>query len=154
MDTDNTTHLIAQLATDQLEIGRTMAGESLEPLLGLELTLHQLKIVLLVANNTATTGRSVATALKVTPPTVSNSVDKLVELGYLERDYSSVDRRIVRLVATASALRLSDQFIGMRNPSRAILGTLSPDDLAALAKGTRALRDAIATLIPSDSVSR
>ncbi|WP_159499676.1 MarR family transcriptional regulator [Microbacterium sp. 18062] len=135
--------LIARIGDDRREISRRLSGSRLEPFLGVELTLHQLRIVLLVATGTATTGREVAECLHVSASAVSSSVDKLVELGYLSRDASDPDRRVKHLSVTTAGTRIYDQFLGFRDEADEYLAALDPADLAALAQGTAALRRAI-----------
>ncbi|MEV6813054.1 MarR family transcriptional regulator [Micromonospora sp. NPDC051296] len=137
--------LAGQIAADRRALAQALAAGRLVPFLDLDLTLHQLKVVLLVASGIATTGHELAGHLHVTAPTVSATVEKLVTLGYLRRDESGTDRRVKRLTATGRAARLHEAVAGLRDESDALLALLSPEDLAALARGTRALRDALAT---------
>ncbi|MBE3000648.1 MarR family transcriptional regulator [Nocardiopsis sp. HNM0947] len=135
--------LIAEYTTERRALARMLAGQRMQPFLGLELTLHQLKIVLLVATGSATTGRELARSLQVSAPTVSASVDKLVALGYLAREESGADRRVTRLVATPMAGDIQRQFLAEPDPSTEVLTSLHPDDLDALVRGMTALRRAI-----------
>lgn len=135
--------LIAQFADERRALAHLLAGQRLQPFLGLELTLHQLKIVLLVSTGAATTGRELAHSLRVSAPTVSASVDKLVSLGYLAREESGNDRRVTRLVATPMAGDIQRQFLGVPDPSTDLLSALHPDDLDALVRGVGALRRAL-----------
>lgn len=135
--------LIARYADERRALARLLAAQRLQPFLGLELTLHQLKIVLLVTMGTATTGREIAHRLQVSAPTVSASVEKLVALGYLAREGCGEDRRVTRLVATPMAGDIQHQFLGESDPSTDVLTSLDPDDLAALVRGMSALRRAV-----------
>lgn len=134
---------IARYADERRALARLLAGQRLQPFLGLELTLHQLKIVLLVSTGAATTGRELAHSLQISAPTVSASVEKLVALGYLAREESGEDRRVTRLVATPMAGDIQRQFLGEPEPSTDVLASLDPDDLAALVRGMSALRRAV-----------
>ncbi|GHD33778.1 MarR family winged helix-turn-helix transcriptional regulator [Nocardiopsis kunsanensis] len=135
--------LIAQYSDERRALARLLAGRRLEPFLGLELTLHQLRIVLLVALGAATTGRELALSLQVSAPTVSASVEKLVAQGYLARQECGEDRRVTRLVATPMAGEIQRQLLGETDPSTDVLASLDPDDLAALVRGMSALRRAV-----------
>ncbi|WP_199523654.1 MarR family winged helix-turn-helix transcriptional regulator [Micromonospora craterilacus] len=143
--------LAGQIAADRRALAQALAAGRLAPFLDLDLTLHQLKVVLLVASGTATTGHELAGQLHVTAPTVSATVEKLVTLGYLRRDESGTDRRVKRLTATGRAGQLHEAVAGLRDESVALLAMLSPEDLTALARGTRALREALATRDASDA---
>lgn len=135
--------LIAQYSDERRALARLLAGQRLQPFLGLELTLHQLRIVLLVALGAATTGRELALSLQISAPTVSASVEKLVALGYLAREECGEDRRITRLVATPMAGDIQRQFLGETDPSTDVLSSLDAEDLAALVRGMSALRRAV-----------
>lgn len=135
--------LAEQIVVDHREMATLLARRRLEPILGLELTLHQLRIVLLVASGAATTGRELAEALHVSPPAVSSSVDKLVELGFIVRDSTDPDRRVKHLAPSEKSQALVDQFLGLRDATDEYLVGLEPDELEALARGTRALRRAM-----------
>ncbi|WP_017608923.1 MarR family winged helix-turn-helix transcriptional regulator [Nocardiopsis xinjiangensis] len=135
--------LIARYMDERRALARLLVGQRLQPFLGLELTLHQLRIVLLVSIGTATTGREIAHFLRISAPTVSASVEKLVALGYLAREASEEDRRVTRLVATPMAGDIQRQFLGEPDPSTDVLNSLDPDDLHALVRGMSALRCAV-----------
>src|SRR6516162_7287401 len=61
----------------------------------LDLTMSQLKLLLLVASNDGSRVGDLAHALGVTPPTVTTSLDRLVEHGLVRREDDAVDRRLV-----------------------------------------------------------
>ncbi|MFT4214121.1 MAG: MarR family transcriptional regulator [Microbacterium sp.] len=143
MTREATEELIARFASERREITRLLATQRLQPVLGLELTVQQLKIVLLVATDAARTGKELAGILQVTHATVSASVDKLVELGYLARDVMDTDRRVKQLTGTAMTTRLYDQFLDKRDAPDEVLSSLEAADLAALVQGMAALRRAV-----------
>ena len=145
LDPENPADLAAQIVADRRALAQALVGGRLGSFLDLDLTLHQLKVVLLVATGIATTGHELAGYLHVTAPTVSASVDKLVTLGYLRRDESGTDRRVKHLTTTGRAAQLYEALVGLRDESDALLTLLTPGDLTALARGTRALREALAT---------
>lgn len=151
MTTKTRAELADQIARDRRALAEALAARRLGSFLDVELTLQQLKIVLLVATGTATTGRAIADHLHVTAPTVSASVDRLVELGYLRRDDSDADRRVKHLTPTEPAARLSEAIVGMRDESEQALVQLDRDDLEALARGTRAFRQALVGPVPEAS---
>lgn len=142
-----TTHtaaeLIEELRADRVAIARHLTESREHPLLDMDLTVQQVRIVMLIASGTATTGRDLAQKLGVKPPTVSTAVDRLVELGFIERDATDPDRRVKHLAATSSGLQLHEKLLGVRSATDELLLELDPDDLRALAQGTRAMRRAI-----------
>ncbi|MBD7957367.1 MarR family transcriptional regulator [Microbacterium sp. Sa4CUA7] len=134
--------LIEVFAQDSRALSHALAAERVQPFLGLDLTLSQLKTLMLVASRAASTGRELAEKLRVSAPTVSTGVERLVELGYLQREESAADRRVKTLGATRKGLDLYDEFIGRNETSADLLASLDPEDLAALVRGMSALRRA------------
>ena len=61
----------------------------------LELTMSQLKLLLLIAANDGSRVGDLAHRLGVTPPTVTTSLDRLVSQGLVRRVDDPVDRRLV-----------------------------------------------------------
>ncbi|MFT4122352.1 MAG: MarR family transcriptional regulator [Microbacteriaceae bacterium] len=143
MTRETTEELIARFVRERRAITGLLATQRLQPVLGLELTVQQLKIVLLVATGAASTGKELADILRITHATVSAGVDRLVALGYLARDEASADRRVKHLTATPLSTRLHDQFLDGRDGSEELLSSLDPADLAALVRGMTALRRAV-----------
>ncbi|KAB1656334.1 MarR family transcriptional regulator [Pseudoclavibacter chungangensis] len=133
---------ITQVCGDRRAVAELLAIRHLDELVELDLTIHQLKVVLLVTSGVASTGRELADALHVTAPTVSATVDRLVELDYLTRVESPDDRRVRRLEPTVVAERVYGLVGGLRDHAYDLLGDLDDDDLRALAQGVRALRRA------------
>ena len=94
--------LIDQLAEHQLALLRLMARDRAAPLLQTELTIQQLKLMLLVRLEGPQSGNGLAELLGVSSATVSGLIDRLVERGLLERREDPADRR-VRLVTPSPA---------------------------------------------------
>lgn len=141
--TPTPSELIEELRADRNAIARHLMESRDHPLLATDLTVQQVRIVMLIASGAATTGRDLAQKLGVKPPTVSASVDRLVELGFIERDATNPDRRVKHLMATQGGLHLHEKLLGVRSATDELLLELDPDDLRALAQGTRAMRRAV-----------
>jgi DNA-binding MarR family transcriptional regulator len=109
----------------------------------MDLTIPQVRILMLVGSGSALTGGQLAHHLGVKPPTVSAAVDRLVDHGLVARTESDPDRRVKHLELTAEGRTLYDDLVGVRHTSDDIFSELSREDLAALAQGTRALREAL-----------
>jgi DNA-binding MarR family transcriptional regulator len=71
-------------------------------LLTLEVSMSQLKVMLLLFINGPMNMSAIAFSLDVTLPTASSLIDRLSEKGYIERENISDDRRVV-------LCRLSDE---------------------------------------------
>lgn len=70
---------------------------------GCDLTLAQMTMVMLVHERGQMTLKELAEALRVSPPSASAMVDRLVETGVLTREQNRADRRevIIRIAASA-----------------------------------------------------
>ncbi|UOQ57148.1 MarR family transcriptional regulator [Leucobacter allii] len=134
--------LVEQYRRDRRAMSELFMPRLTSPFLDLELTLHQLKVVLLVASGRAASGKALAQALEITPASVSTTVERLVALDYLARADATADRRVKRLVPTPRAVRLCDRITDHQNASDDLLEALSDDELAALARGVAAVRRA------------
>lgn len=74
----------------------------LDPLLNSALTLQQFKLLTIVHFHGQSTMRQLATAMGVSPPTISGAVVRLVDKGLLTRREDPQDRR-VRLISMSPA---------------------------------------------------
>ena len=76
-------------------------------------------------------------------PAASLLADRLVRAGYVERREDPADRRRVLLSLTRVGVRLvTDLREGSHSVLRRWMASLSPEDLAALTRGWRALAEA------------
>jgi DNA-binding MarR family transcriptional regulator len=66
----------------------------------LELTVTQLRVLFLLREAPGTPAGALAEDLRVTPPTVTGLVDRLVRMGVVRREEDPKDRRLVRNVLT------------------------------------------------------
>jgi len=66
----------------------------------LELTVTQLLVLFLLRQAPGTPAGALAEDLRVTPPTVTGLVDRLVRMGLVRREEDPKDRRLVRNVLT------------------------------------------------------
>jgi MarR family transcriptional regulator, organic hydroperoxide resistance regulator len=108
--------------------------------LELNLTMAQLKTLVLLADDGPMHIGQVAEGLGVTLPTASYQVDRLVRAGLVSRVEDERDRRrmLVQLSDKADDLLRSLRH-GRAGQLRAWLEAMSPGDLAALARGMAAL---------------
>lgn len=109
--------------------------------LELDVTMAQLKALMVLADDAVTVGQ-LASTLGIGKPAASILVERLVQLGMATRTEDALDRRrtLVHLTDDGEALvtRLRQ---GGHDLMRAWIGQLSDDDLAALAQGLRALAE-------------
>jgi DNA-binding MarR family transcriptional regulator len=149
MDTSKSgtsTHSRVEETADQVRrITKLLRGGSQEDWTSLSLTRAQLRILNLLQQERAAAVGQIAAHLSVTLPSVTATVDRLVQQGLVSREDDPNDRRRVinRLTPEGAALleRLQE---GRRARLVAALATLTPEELetlgGALAPFERALR--------------
>lgn len=131
--------LLDAVIEGQKQVLRAAHAASTPTWLEVQLTMGQLKALFALSCG-ALSVSEVGEALGTGRAAASLLVDRLVQLGLVERSEDPVDRRrtIVRLTPEAER-SLSQLREGGRERLREWLDRLSDDDLAALAKGMRAL---------------
>ena len=131
--------IIDEVMQAQRKVGQAMHAATDPFWLQLDLTMGQLKALIVLEESPLTVGQ-IADALGSGKPAASILVDRLVGLGMVERIEDRDDRRRtnVRLTDSGAELvaRLRD---GGRQRFHDLLGQLSDDDLAALLQGIQAL---------------
>lgn len=114
----------------------------------LDLTMSQLKTIMMVVDSGGLTGRDLALRLGVGAPAITALVDRLVQRGYVRREDDLTDRRVTWNRPTERATALFERLhIAHREKLVAILTMLSPEDLALVERalvllGTAASRKA------------
>ena len=88
-------HLRERIADSLLETMRLVRAASPDPWLGVELTMPQFKVLSLLGRYGPSSVGRLAQALRVTLPTVTGILDRLVEQGLVERYEDQLDRRLV-----------------------------------------------------------
>lgn len=79
-----------------------------------EVTLPQLRTLVLVATRRGINAAGVAEALDVHPSNATRLIDRLVQAGYLSRSDSTVDRRRLQLALTRAGSDLVDEVMEHR----------------------------------------
>jgi DNA-binding MarR family transcriptional regulator len=92
--------LIERVIAAERQVRRYLAYDRSSPLLSVNLTMQQLKVVLLVATHEGLTSHELTRLLNVATPTVTGLVDRLVALDYVERREDPNDRRVRRIMLT------------------------------------------------------
>ncbi|MBZ2196055.1 MarR family transcriptional regulator [Ruania sp. N2-46] len=113
---------------------RASLASQLEPLLDSTLTMQQFRLLAVVHFHGEQTMTALADAMRLSPPTVSAAVDRLVERGLVSRREDPTDRR-VRLIGLATEGRrlFRDLEDSRSRLGREILAGLDTDALRALA---------------------
>lgn len=109
----------------------------------MDLTMSQFKLLLLVASSDGSRVGDLAHALGVTPPTVTTSLDRLVERGLVRREDDPIDRRLVIARLTHAGRDLLERLhLYARGELAECLHALDEEDLRCLFVGMEALHRA------------
>jgi MarR family transcriptional regulator, organic hydroperoxide resistance regulator len=124
----------------QRTVGHALAAAKMPDWVHLELTMGQLKALVALASTGAVNVSGLAERLELSKPTTSILVDRLVQVGYVERTEDAEDRRrtLVELTPKGSDLVAWVQQSGGKLMAH-WMEQLAPDDLDALTRGLRAL---------------
>jgi DNA-binding MarR family transcriptional regulator len=108
--------------------------------LHLDISMQQLRALFLLRDEEEASVGRLAELFGIGLPAASLLADRLVRAGYVERRDDPADRRRVLLSLTRGGVRLvTDLREGSQSLLRRWMSSLSPDDLAALTHGWRAL---------------
>ncbi len=132
--------LIEDIIRLQQQIIHTVGQHAPEAWMDLSLTIGQLKSLLFIDFEGSTNFRKLATALGVTPPSVTGIVDRLVERELVTRKEDPEDRRVLLLKTTEKGKALLAKLRASRISRMSdMLAQLSLEELSALAGGLNAL---------------
>ena len=106
----------------------------------LELTIGQLKVLMMLTGHPGMTISQIAESLSIGKPSTSILVDRLVQLGLVQRTEDESDRRRTLVTLTANGNDLTTR-LHQGNIERLVqwYSALAPEDLAALRRGLEAL---------------
>lgn len=108
-----------------------------------EVTLSQLRVLVMVASRTAPNLGAVATSLSVHPSNATRAVDRLVTAGLLNRSDDPSDRRNLVLELTPEGHELVRRVMGARREAiAAILDKMPPGRRRSLVPVMRAFAEA------------
>ena len=108
----------------------------------LDLSMPQLRAMYFLRDEEEMSVGRLAELFGIGMPAASLLADRLVRSGYVERSDDPADRRRVLLSLTRTGLRLvTDLREGSHSLLRRWMSSLSPEDLAALTRGWRALAE-------------
>ncbi len=145
-------HVVAESDRDRLVEGILSLADRLfrqllptvpRDLLSLDITMPQLKILLILYVGGPRRMSDLAAALDVTLPTATSLVDRLVEKHFVERETQQDDRRVVLCqLADAGQRAVSHIWQSARNRSRLLLQTMDVSNLEMFSGALQAMLDA------------
>jgi DNA-binding MarR family transcriptional regulator len=109
----------------------------------LDLTMSQLKTIMLLVETGGLTGRDLAEKMGIGPSAVTALVDRLVQRQYVRREEDRADRRVSWARPTSKATELFERLHATHRERLAeLLVTLSFEDLALVAQAISTLERA------------
>ncbi|GAA2327222.1 MarR family transcriptional regulator [Dactylosporangium salmoneum] len=110
-----------------------LAYDRTNPLFSVNLTMQQLKVLLLLSRHDGISSQELTRHLGVSLATLSGIVDRLVAQGYVTRTEDAHDRRIRRIHLSPTGRETLDRITdGGNRTSRRLLGRLDDDTLDML----------------------
>jgi len=111
----------------------------------IDLTMSQLKTIMLLVETGGLTGRDLAERLGIGPSAVTALVDRLVQRGYARREEDRADRRVSWARPTKRATELFERLHATHRERLAeVLATLTSDELALVVQAISTLELAAA----------
>ncbi|MEU6740944.1 MarR family winged helix-turn-helix transcriptional regulator [Streptosporangium sandarakinum] len=146
---DERDQLIDRISATQRDLGRLITRQHHSPLFDSNLTMRQLKVVLLLSCQDSASGQDLAHHLGVGLATVTGIVDRLVAHGLVTRREDPHDRRVRRIQLTPRGRALTEQIsdAGLADFRRLLqrLDTPTLHDLAAVLAKLHTAAGALAT---------
>ncbi|MBF4632605.1 MarR family transcriptional regulator [Clavibacter michiganensis subsp. phaseoli] len=132
---------LARLRSVTRDMESAALPASVAPLLSLQLTVQQLKVLtVLVTSEDGATGSDLARVFDVSLATVSGLLDRLVGHGVAARTGDPADHRVKRVRATPLGREVVQRLVAARPEfDDDILAGLSDEELAALETGMSAI---------------
>ncbi len=92
-----------------------------------------------------------AEVMSVTPPTMSNTITALEDRGWVQRERSTEDRRVVHISITAEGHNVVEAMkTDVEVKIADLIAAISEEDQAALVQGLTVLRDVFAAAVEQD----
>ncbi|RVX40704.1 DNA-binding MarR family transcriptional regulator [Nonomuraea polychroma] len=146
---DEREDLIRRITETQRGLGRLFAQQR-SSLFTSNLTMRQLKVIMLLSAQGSASGQELAAGLGVGLGTVTGIVDRLIAQGYVSRREDPHDRRVRRVELTAAgAALIADINNAGADQLRRIMEHLDTQTLRNLDQATRAIR-AVADKLDSE----
>jgi DNA-binding MarR family transcriptional regulator len=137
--------LVERVVRAQKQLQRHLASTRANPLLQVNLTMQQLKVLLMLSMGEARSSQELTRGLGVGPATVTGLVDRLVAQGLVARREDPQDRRVRLVEPTESGRALVARLEAAGSEHlRGLLGTLEAEELLALERIVGRLTEAAA----------
>ncbi len=138
--------VIGRILETQRQIRRRVTEEGVHPLLDVQLTMSQLKVLIILGRLGATSGQDLARRTGFSLATLTGVIDRLVAQDLVSRSEDPNDRRVRRLEATPAGAELIDRLIAAgEEQQHRRLERLDDDGLELVARAFDLLLEAAAT---------
>ena len=138
--------VIGRILETQRQIRRRVTEEGVHPLLDVQLTMSQLKVLIILGRLGATSGQDLARRTGFSLATLTGVIDRLVAQDLVSRSEDPNDRRVRRLEATPAGADLIDRLIAAgEEQQHRRLERLDDDGLELVARAFDLLLEAAAT---------
>lgn len=118
-------------------------------------TSGQVRLLSVLLHNAPCSVGTVANALNISMGAASESIDKLVDLGYISREHSKIDRRQVILDLTEEAREIAATVRRIRIEHLAeVFHQMSPEERDGFIKGLHLYRDVLLRVPDPDDEPR
>jgi DNA-binding MarR family transcriptional regulator len=143
--------LIADIMGAQQRLQHLFAYDRSDPLFTSQLTLTQLKILMLLSAQPGLSGRELAGHMGVGLATLSGMIDRLVAHDLVARQEDPQDRRVRRITLTPAGAELIGTIITAgAEKQRRLLSRMTPTELKTVSEALRIMITAAETETPGD----
>jgi DNA-binding MarR family transcriptional regulator len=143
---DECERLIDRIERAERHIKRRVLRDRSGGLLSIDLSIQQLRVLMLLAVDRGAPAHQLADTLGVGLTTVSGIVDRLERRGLVTRHLDADDRRVRRIELTGEGRKLVNDFSEFgRDRRRALYRRLDPRILGNFAEALEAIQHALAT---------
>lgn len=140
---------LATMSELHRRFSRTVPDDLRQQLEGV--TTHQCEALVFVVRNSPASMNDVARHFGVSMSSCTALIDRLQRQGLVERTADPADRRVVRVVPTASGLDLVERFVAHKmRVARAAISALTREELDTLLS---LIRRMLATDVPSEELA-
>jgi DNA-binding MarR family transcriptional regulator len=139
---DDRDQRIERILETQRDLGQALLTAGAHPLLEVNLTMRQLKVLLICAVRGSASGQELAGDMGVGLATLTGVVDRLAAQGLVSRREDPADRRVRLVELTSRGRDLVDEVLEARTRHlRGLLRRLDGEDLHAVERIMLRLRD-------------
>ncbi len=136
------TEIVASLRRILSRIG----GESSDVWMDVNITMPQMKVLMLVRENGAMRVGVLARHLNVSTPTITGIVDRLVRQGLVQREDDPSDRRVVLNSLTGKGQGVMERLAHRSDAElQRMVGSLSAEEQTAIAQSLKRLDEELAS---------